>query len=66
MYRLCITYPEKDEIKTVYSLWYTTKTDAMGNGRRNFMGLYAEKCVEKGIAKIVMETKYKNSTTLSI
>ena len=59
MYRLCVTYQEDGSVKNVYSLWYSTKEDAARQGRKNIVGLYAEKCVEQGLAQIVMETKSK-------
>jgi hypothetical protein len=59
MYRLCITYTENNSVKNEYSLWYVTKEEAERLGKKNFRGLYAEKCVEQGLAKMVLETKRK-------
>lgn len=55
MYRLCITYTENNSVKNEYSLWYVSKEEAERQGS----GLYAEKCLEQGLAKMVFETKKK-------
>lgn len=59
MYRLCITYTENNSVKNEYSLWYVSKEEAERQGKKNFSGLYAEKCLEQGLAKMVLETKKK-------